>query len=83
MGAVILARVSGVAIGALSKDAYFPFCALKSVAFGATYLTMGIVAALLGMIGLLCFLPKENTANNSESPRIPTPPPPPYAWTVW
>jgi hypothetical protein len=47
---VILARVGGVAIGAMTPGAYFPFCPLKSVAFGAVYIAVGSLGGLLAMI---------------------------------
>lgn len=47
----VVARVLGVTMSALSRDAYFPFCELKNAAFGFTYLAFGILAALLAVYG--------------------------------
>ncbi|SPO06390.1 uncharacterized protein DNG_09079 [Cephalotrichum gorgonifer] len=45
-----LIRVGGVGIGSLSDMAYFPFCELRNKAFGATYITIGVIGALLAFV---------------------------------
>jgi len=47
----VFARTGGVAAGALSEDASFPFCQLRNKPFGWTYLSFGILAALLAIYG--------------------------------
>lgn len=49
-------RIVGPAVGALNKDAYFPFCALKGVPFGATYLALGLLGGLLAGFGSCSYL---------------------------
>lgn len=45
----VMVRAGGVVAGALSKDAYFPFCSLRGGAFGGVYLAIGILAALFAI----------------------------------
>ncbi|KAH7923623.1 hypothetical protein BV22DRAFT_569737 [Leucogyrophana mollusca] len=52
------ARVGGPVAGALSPDAYFPYCALKGPAFGAPLLAMGILAGLLALYGFIRCRPR-------------------------
>ena len=56
-------RVGGIGIGSLSPMAYFPFCPLRHKAFGATYLAVGGLGAVLAIGGaakyLLRGLPKN------------------------
>jgi hypothetical protein len=47
----VMVRAGGVAAGALSSDAYFPFCQLRNGAFGGVYLALGILAALFAIYG--------------------------------
>ena len=46
-----LNRVLGVAIGAMSERAYFPYCQLKNDTFGGIYLGFGLLAGVLALIG--------------------------------
>ncbi|KAH8692601.1 hypothetical protein BGW36DRAFT_430357 [Talaromyces proteolyticus] len=45
----VMVRAGGVTAGALSSDAYFPFCQLRKKAFGGVYLALGILAALFAI----------------------------------
>ncbi|KAJ9602302.1 hypothetical protein H2200_013157 [Cladophialophora chaetospira] len=45
----VFARIGGVAAGALSPDAYFPFCALKGPALAAPYIAMGGITGVLSL----------------------------------
>jgi len=48
----IFARVGGVSLGALIPGNQFPVCQLKRIGFGVPYLSLGILAGLLGMAGV-------------------------------
>lgn len=52
---ITLMRIGGVAVGALTPEAYFPFCALKGPAFAVPYIVFGAVASLLALYGSIIF----------------------------
>ncbi|KAH7909737.1 hypothetical protein BJ138DRAFT_190330 [Hygrophoropsis aurantiaca] len=54
-----LARVGGPAAGALSADAYFPYCQLKGKAFGGVLVALGVLAGLLALYGFIRCRPRE------------------------
>jgi hypothetical protein len=63
-----VARVGGVGIGALSPAANFPFCQLRHPAFGALYLTIGGIGAILAFVGWFKFLWRlEGVAENPRN----------------
>jgi hypothetical protein len=52
---VVMARVGGMAGGALISTAYFPFCQLKGKPFGVTYLVVGCIGGILATRGMFYF----------------------------
>jgi hypothetical protein len=63
IGVGFLVRVGGIGIGTLSPKADFPFCQLRHPAFGALYLTIGGIGAILAMVGWLKFLTMDLKKN--------------------
>lgn len=62
----LLCRVGGIGIGAISPNAHFPFCRLKSVAFRAVYLAVGGVGTLLGVLGHILFYKRRLVSQMSN-----------------
>lgn len=50
---VVIDRVGGLALGAISPIAYFPFCQIKGDAFGVTYLVVGAIGGIMAIGGWL------------------------------
>jgi CDP-diglyceride synthetase len=71
---VVLARVGGIAGGALVPGAYFPFCQLKGKPFGITYLVVGCIGGFLATCGMFYFwgraLRERPAAQEAELPQI-------------
>jgi hypothetical protein len=75
----VIVRTGGVALGAMTPDAYFPFCKLKGNGFGGTYLAFGVLAAVLAIYGRFkwdriryVFMPKSAWGNRNarNAPRV-------------
>ncbi|GAB1317994.1 hypothetical protein MFIFM68171_08204 [Madurella fahalii] len=47
----VLFRVCGLGAAALAESGYFPFCQLRSSAFGGVYIGFGVLAAILAVWG--------------------------------
>jgi hypothetical protein len=60
---VVVCRVGGIGLGAITNGAYFPFCQLKGQAFGIAYLVVGGIGGVMAIGGLFMFY-----RNLAESP---------------
>ena len=67
IGFGFIIRVGGVGIGALSDMAYFPFCELRNKAFGATYLAVGAIGAVLAIVGFWRYIVTGGLPNNPRN----------------